>query len=366
MTKRERVIRTIQGQSCDIFPHHSDLTYATMQKLSCFYNVPIDEVEDTIGNHLHYINYSAPLEYEEKKREKTESGTFSAKGQTDNLGQLVDEWGVTWNNEEHQEIGDWGMVDHPVRDLDFSGYEFPVGNVPGRFRDVEQELNKRPGSFKTLIMVGLLDSAAHVTGLQDCLLAMADTDQSGINHLLDNTLSFMVGVLDSAPVGVFDGVRFVEDWGVQHGLLMGLGNWRRHLKPRLRELYQTAKSKGLYIHSHSCGDNFELYSEMIELGIDISDPVQPEVMDIQKVKELFGTKLTFMGGLPCQSLLPLGTPEEVREVTERTIEIMAADGRYILGGAGSFPTETPVENIDAIVKVYREYAQKAGAEIFPR
>ena len=364
MTKRERVIRTIQGKPCDVFPHHSDLTYATMEKLSVYYQVPVAAVEDRIGNHLHYINYSPPMADDQFSGKMTDSGTFSAGGKSDNRGYVMDEWGVTWDNLGHREIGDWGMIDHPVKDLDFTGYVFPKGNIPGRFRNLEEDLKKRPGSFKTLIMVGLLDSAAHVTGLQDCLLAMADSDRTVINHLLDNTLEFMLGVLEAVPEGAFDGVRFVEDWGVQKGLLMGIDNWRRHLKPRLERLYQAARDKGLYIHSHSCGDNFELYPEMVELGIDISDPVQPEVMDIQKVKDQFGKSLTFMGALPCQSLLPLGTPEEVREITEKTISIMTPGGRYILGGAGSFPTETPVENIDAIVEVYREYCKKANAAVF--
>jgi uroporphyrinogen decarboxylase len=211
-------------------------------------------------------------------------------------------------------------------------------------------------------MTGLFDSAWHVTGLQDCLVAMADSDSSTIEFMLDNALQFLCGVIGQVPDGLFDGVRFLEDWGVQQGLLMGVSRWRRFLKPRLRELYEVAKAKNLFVHSHSCGDNFEIFPDMIELGVDISDPVQPETMDIREVKRRYGSELTLMGGLPCQSTLPLGTVADVERVTEEALEILGTGGKYILGGAGSFPTETPVENIDAIIRVYdrvREAAAKA-------
>jgi uroporphyrinogen decarboxylase len=365
MTKRERVINTLEGRPCDVLPHHSDLTYASMLKLSTYYSVPLEAVEDRIGNHLHYINYGLPEGVEPEFREKkTESGTFSAGGSSDAEGHLIDEWGVTWDNEGHRNIGDWGMIDHPVKNFDFSSYTWPDGSAKGRFLDAEKEARKRPGCFKTLLMTGLFDSAWHVTGLEDCLAAMADPDPENITWLLDNTLRFLVAVVDQVPEGLFDGVRFLEDWGVQQGLLMGAQRWRSYLMPRLKELYQTARNRGLYVHSHSCGDNFELYPDMIELGIDITDPVQPETMDIRLVKERFGSDITLMGGLPCQSVLPLGSRDEVRAITEETLEILGQGGRYILGGAGSFPTETPAENIDAIVQVYLGECEKAGVSLF--
>jgi uroporphyrinogen decarboxylase len=365
MTKRERVINTIAGRPCDVLPHHSDLTYASMLKLSAYYGVPLADVEDRIGNHLQYINYEPPGDGSmDDQASKTDSGTFSAGGQSDTSGHVIDEWGVTWDNKGHQEIGDWGLIDHPVRNFDFSRYTWPDGCAGGRFRHAAAEAARRPDAFHTLLMTGLFDSAWHVTGLEDCLAAMADPDSANIDYLLDRTLAFLVGVVEQVPDGLFDGVRFLEDWGIQKGLLTGAERWRRHLKPRLRELYQTAKNKGLYVHSHSCGDNLELFPDMIELGVDISDPVQPESMDIRTVKERFGSSLTLMGGLPCQSILPLGTPAEVSRITRRTLEIMGQGGHYILGGAGSFPTETPPANIDAIVEVYRAECLKAGVALF--
>lgn len=355
MMKRDRVRATIKGGAVDHIPIHSDLTYVTMEKLAKYYEVNIDDVEDSIVNHLHYVNFLAPREFREKTEKQVahDSGTFSAEGSMDGEGRIIDEFGVLWDNEEAKHAGDWGMVDHPVKNLDFTGYEWPKGNAEGRFDGIESVVKSHPDRFQTLIMTGMFDTAWHVTGFEDGLMAMADPDPGIINMMLNKSLEFLMGVIEQIPEGLFDSVRFIEDWGIQHGLLMGEKLWRKFLKPRLRELYAVVKQRGLFVHSHSCGDNSAVFPDLIEIGVDISDPLQPEVMDIEAVKNKYGRDITFMGGLPCQSILPLGTPEEVYEITKKTFRTMNRGGHYILGGAGSFPTETPVENIDAIVRFYK-------------
>ena len=354
MTCRDRIIATIEGSPVDHAPHHSDITFVSKLKLSEYYKVELDEVEKRIRNHLHYVNFLPPREFREQTadRRRHDSGTFSAEGLIDGEGRILDEFGVLWDNEIARQAGDWGMIRHPVKNLDFSLYRWPKGNSEGRFDGFDEVVKTQPDLFQTLIMTGLFDTAWHVTGYEDALMAMADPNPQVINYMLDNSLRFLVEVIEMIPQGLFDSIRFIEDWGVQRGLVMGETHWRRLLKPRLKELYSTVKEKGLFVHSHSCGDNSGIFSDLVEIGVDISDPLQPEVMDIEKIKDDYGKELTLMGGLPCQSVLPLGTPDEVFSITEKTFEIMNKGGRYILGGAGSFSTETPAENINAIVEYY--------------
>jgi uroporphyrinogen decarboxylase len=362
MTQRERIIETIEGRKTDYVPFHSDLTFVSLKKLANHFGVAMEEVEDRIDNHIHYINFLPSREFKEKAvlSKRHDSGTFSSEGILDSSGNIVDEFGVSWDNEQYLNTGDWGMVDHPVKNLDFKGYIWPNGSAAGRFDGIESIINLRHGAFKTLIMTGLFDTAWHVTGFEGALMAMADPDPSVINYMLNSSLEFLVGVIQQIPGGLFDAVRLLEDWGSQKGLVMGLHNWRKHLKPRLRELYEEIHLKGLYVHSHSCGDNTDLFADLIELKADISDPLQPEVMDIKQIKDRFGYQITFMGGLPCQSAIPSGTPAEVYEVTSKIYEILSENGHYILGGAGSFPTETPVENILAIVNFYEKLKSGKG------
>ena len=105
--------------------------------------------------------------------------------------------------------------------------------------------------------------------------------------------------------------------------------------------------------SHSCGDNTVIIPELIELGVDISDPAQPEAMDLKFLKKEYGKDIVFFGGLGSQSTIPRGTPEEVVKEAEGTMEYMWEGGKYILGPAGSIPTEAPIENVAALIEYYK-------------
>ena len=122
-------------------------------------------------------------------------------------------------------------------------------------------------------MIGLFDIAWRVCGMQDTLMSMALEDKSILNGLLDKALEFNLGVISQVPK-YFDAIRFLEDWGTQKGLLWGSTNGTYFLKPRLREMYEATKSRGLVVMSHSCGDIYELFPHLIQIGVDVCDPIQ--------------------------------------------------------------------------------------------
>jgi uroporphyrinogen decarboxylase len=86
----------------------------------------------------------------------------------------------------------------------------------------------------------------------------------------------------------FDGIRFGDDWGAQRGMLMGPNRWRQFLKPRLAKIFDKARRQGLVVMVHSDGDIMEIIPDLIEIGVQILNPIQPESMDIFKIKRLFG------------------------------------------------------------------------------
>jgi uroporphyrinogen decarboxylase len=173
--------------------------------------------------------------------------------------------------------------------------------------------------------------------------------------LLEEALRFNVGLLDQCRDLGLDGVRFIEDWGQQHGLIMGERLWARYLKPRLRQMYAAAKQAGLVVLIHSCGDIRALFPHLIEIAVDVVNPIQPEVMDIAAIKREYGHDLVLYGGVGAQSLLVHGTPDLVKSETRRIREMMRRGGGYIFGNAGAFATDTPVENVMALLEVAREH-----------
>lgn len=101
-------------------------------------------------------------------------------------------------------------------------------------------------------------------------------------------------------------MHFGDDWGSQNGLLIGADMWREFVKPYFKKTCDAAKEAGLLISHHCCGKVDELIPEMIDCGVDIFDPFQPEVMDIWQIREQYRNKIAFWGGLSVQQVLPQG------------------------------------------------------------
>jgi len=335
MTKKERIYALIEGKQPDVQPYHFDLTLKMRDRLAEYYQIESEAVERFIGNHLLYIGYSAPQEFKEDEKGEESTGKYELGTFSHDLTKLedntfVDEFGVTWNNEDTYDTGDWGMVDHPVKDMNLEGYQIPDGSAPGRFLGIEKIIQKNPGRFNVVTMIGIFDVAWRIASLQDVLMSMVMEDKTFINTMLDKALEFNLGVIEQIPSDVVDGVRFLEDWGQQKGLMTGLKNWQRFFKPRLREMYAAAKKKGCAVMSHSCGDNTPLFPDLIEIGVDIFDPLQPEVMDVAFIKKEYGKDLVFFGGLGSQSTIPLGTPEEVIKEAKERLALLGGGGNICL------------------------------------
>lgn len=147
------------------------------------------------------------------------------------------------------------------------------------------------------------------------------------------------------------------DIGTQRGMMLAPDLWRRHIKPYSRKLIQPFKDMGLKTFYHSCGSIVPVIEDFIEMGLDILDPIQPRAagMAAEELKNRFGDRLTFHGGIDEQELLPQGTAEQVRRETLRLINVLGDSGGYIVCPAHAVQPDTPVENIVALYQAANEY-----------
>jgi uroporphyrinogen decarboxylase len=150
-----------------------------------------------------------------------------------------------------------------------------------------------------------------------------------------------------------DGMLFGDDWGMQHGLIMGPRMWRKFLKPCLKRMYGRVKSAGKFVLQHSCGDISEVYPDLAEIGLDAHQTFQPEIYDIAEIKRQYAGKLSFWGGISTQRLLPFATPDEVRSETARIIGVMGQGGGFIAAPTHAVPPDVPPENILAMADVFQ-------------
>jgi uroporphyrinogen decarboxylase len=158
--------------------------------------------------------------------------------------------------------------------------------------------------------------------------------------------------------GQIDIIGSGGDLGSQRGMMLSPHLWRKHIKPYSRGLIRPFKEMGVMTYYHSCGSIVPVIEDLIEIGMDILDPVQPnaEGMNPFELKKTFGTRLTLHGGIDEQELLPHGSPDEVYRQVKRIIEIVGRDGGYITCPAHAIQPDTPVENVLALYQAAQEMA----------
>jgi uroporphyrinogen decarboxylase len=144
-----------------------------------------------------------------------------------------------------------------------------------------------------------------------------------------------------------DAVRFGDDWGFQNSLMVPPMVWRRIFKKHYRRVFQFAHDAGFITMLHSCGKIEAIIPDLIEVGLDVLHPLQPESNDVVRCQREFGKDITFWGALGSQSTIPFGTAADVRREVRERLRLFR-NGGYILAPAGAAPAETPAENIMAI------------------
>jgi len=328
MTPRGRVIQAIKHEQPDVCPWQFGFTTPIAQKMRAHFGQEFPEV---LGNHIASIVPCPPGAWRQVKPDFVQ-----------------DEFGVVWDRRIDKDIGNpHAIFDRP----EMGDYQFPDPHDPHRYEGFAAFLNSNPDKLRTAAMgFSLFERAWSLRGMQNLFLDMYEHPEF-VDELLDRILDFNLAVIDHCLEYDIDALRFGDDWGHQHGVLMGVPNWRRFFKPRLKQMYGRVRIGGKFVMIHSCGDVDELFPDLIEIGVDVFNPFQPEVMDVFGLKREFGDQLAFFGGISTQRTLPYGTPEEVKQEAKRMIQQVGDGGGYILSPAHDIPGDVPLDNILALMEV---------------
>ncbi len=178
-----------------------------------------------------------------------------------------------------------------------------------------------------------------------------------VNELLDMIVEYAWGIARQLLKYDIDALKINDDWGDQRGIMLGRDRWRSLIKPRIGELCRRIKQTGnVDIFLHSDGNISEIFPDIIELGITVVDPMQPEVMDIFELKKQFGGDITFIGGMNTQNTMPFGKPEEVVEEARTLVRKLGKNGGFILTPGILVQEDVPMENILAFIEFCRKQA----------
>ena len=261
----------------------------------------------------------------------------------------VDEFGCQWDRSVDKDIG-W-VCNELVSPENINEFEFPDPQDPTRYEPINGIIQaNRDKLIVSSIGFSLYERAWILAGMENVLMYLI-SNKDFMHTLFDKILEFNLGVIEKACAYDIDVFRIGDDWGQQYGLIMGPDLWREFIKPRIKQMYQLVKSKGKFVMLHSCGKLDEIFPDLIECGLDIFNPFQPEVTDVFETKKKYGDKLSFYGGISTQKTLPFGTVEQVTDEVKRLIDIVGENGGYIASPAHDIPGDAKPENMAAMIEV---------------
>jgi uroporphyrinogen decarboxylase len=211
------------------------------------------------------------------------------------------------------------------------------------------------GEYAIVLGNGIIfETSWYMTGLE-LMLTLLAAEPELIYRLFEKVTDFFMGYFERALNAAGGGIDIVftgDDIGQQNGLIMSFSMWEKLLKPHHVRLNKFLHEAGVKVMYHTDGAVMDAVGGLVDMGIDILEAIQFDArgMDPVKLKDGWGRKLCFHGGVSVQSTLPFGTPEEVRcEVRER-ISVMGKGGGYILAPSHAVQGGTPPENIIAFLE----------------
>jgi len=260
-----------------------------------------------------------------------------------------DEFGVQWDRTIDKDIGN--VCNRLVTPDNVNEFRLHDPDDPTRYDFFEEKIKANKDSFCVASLgFSLFERVWTLVGMENLLMAMV-TNEDFVHTLLDRIVEFNLRVIENTCAFDIDIFRVGDDWGQQQGLIMGPHLWRRFIKPRIRQMYQLVKSKGKFTMQHCCGKVDEILPDLIECGLDVFNPFQPEVMNVFEVKKQYGGRLSFYGGISTQRTLPFGTIKQVKDEVTCLIDNVGKSGGYIASPAHDIPPDAKPENIAAMIEV---------------
>jgi uroporphyrinogen decarboxylase len=231
-----------------------------------------------------------------------------------------------------------------------------TGHYEG-FRNEIKYLRENTDVYVLAMIYGShFEKANDARGIENFLADMAgepEFAQSMLDTIIRKNLVMLENLISYANI---DGILLGSDWGSQQSLLMSPEIWRKMIAGGEKREYDLIKGVGKHVWIHSCGCVTSIIPDLIEMGVDVLNPVQPECMDVFKLKDDFGSRLTFFGGISTQRTLPMCSPAEIKTEVREIVEYMSRNGGYIASPAQEIQTDVSFENLCALIDTFRESA----------
>lgn len=357
MTPRERVLAVLNRQVPDRLPREIKLTSPLMEAFKA------------------RTGSSDPAEYYDLE---VRDVFFSAPDDMADFTRYYPEGVPPLLNPAGWEVGEWGVgqvpgsqlhfihIEHPMKNLTSLSElkDFPFPNLTRSVRHEHLEAQVKALHDKGLFVIGFMEwtifeIAWHMRGMDNLFTDMVFNPEFA-EYMLEKIVETRCFQAKRYAEAGVDLIKIGDDIGTQRAMLMSPATYREWFKPRHGAVIKAARQvrPDIPVCYHSDGNCWDVIPDLIEIGVTVLNPVQPECLDIAAVKKEFGRDLVFWGGIGTQTTMPFESADAVYDTVKRTIDV--------LGPTGFFPCpthvlepEVPWENIEAYLNAVEDYNPNA-------
>ena len=333
MTKKERMRRALWRQPVDRLPVQTNYTGAMGGKLAAHFNCSPKELATRLDNHLLRVDVA-------------HTPRLSLDGKVS-----FDWWGAGWGTETE---GYWHAIAPMAETTDLAAYPWPDPNAPALLAEAARAIaaDGRKHFVAPNFGFALFERAWSLRGFDTLLMDLVD-QPVWVEELLDRITDIQVTLAKRFVALGVNGGYFGDDYGAQRGLLFSRKLWRQMIRPRLARMFAVFRDAGLPVLLHSDGDLWPILPDLVDIGLTCLNPVQPEVLEHERLYREFGKHLAFYGGISTQEVLPKVSPADVRAATLACIRNLAPDGTgLILGPSHRMQSDIPPENVAAMLEAF--------------
>jgi hypothetical protein len=249
------------------------------------------------------------------------------------------------------------VVYHPLQHVSLNEFKFP--DLDKKFEKMGDSIKNWQGKYfvQGNMSCTFFETARSIRGFDTFIIDLY-ANSGFVNELLDRLLKYRLDMGKRfVELGV-DCIQLGDDVGAQTGMLLHPSLWRKYFKPRMKTLIDELKKAGnVYIWYHSDGNVEPIIPDLIEIGVNILNPVQPDCMDPAKLKALYGDKLTLHGTISVQETMHFGSKGDVKREVIKRIQTCGHGGGLVIGPAHGLQPTSPFENIIALYETAKKYGR---------
>lgn len=271
--------------------------------------------------------------------------------------EYTDEWGIGWRSAEYSTPFGLGtyteMTGHPLADnAAIAGYNAPDPHRPELYRESEWVLNNFKDEYYIVgvTVTTMFETAWALRGYEQMLSDFALNPEIA-EQLLDIPYHYHLTAAKKLTEMGVDMIWIGDDVGAQNNMILSPKMWRRFFKPRMASFIAELKAINpkVKVAYHSDGQIYPIIPDLIEIGLDVLNPIQPASMDPVRLKREYGQNLCFWGSIDEQHTLPFGSPADVRAEVLTRLRTLGKGGGLILGPTHHVQLDTPMENFWAMI-----------------